>query len=91
MYTYIITNFKNTVFYTGVTNNIARRIYEHKNGIFINSFSKKFHLYKLIWVEEFDTPMEAITAEKMIKGWKRDKKIEMIKKANPNFEEIPSY
>ncbi len=69
-------------------NDLARRIYEHKNGTNQDSFSKKYHLYKLIWFEEFGAPVEAISAEKMIKGWKRAKKIEMIVKVNPNFFEI---
>lgn len=84
-YTYIITNYKNKVLYTGVTNNLERRISEHKNGLTGNSFSKKYRLYKLIWFEEFNTPQEAIGAEKKIKGWKRIKKLNLIKENNPNF------
>jgi len=88
MFTYIITNHINSVFYTGVTNNLERRIQEHRLGIFNNSFSKKYRLYKLIWFQEFNNPLEAITAEKKIKGWKRNRKIEMIKEINPDLGEI---
>jgi len=88
MFVYIITNHINSVLYIGVTNNLERRIFEHKNGLFSGSFSKKYRLYKLIWCQEFNSPIEAIEAEKKIKGWKRDKKVALIKEMNPNFEEI---
>jgi len=88
MYVYIITNHINSVLYIGVTNNLGRRIYEHKTGIINNSFSKRYRLYKLIWFQEFNSPSEAIAAEKKIKGWTREKKITLIKKENPNFTEI---
>ena len=87
-FVYIITNYKNTVLYTGVTNDLIRRIWEHKTGIIKNSFSKKYRLYKLIWFEEFNTPQEAIEAEKKIKGWRREKKISLIKEKNPNFQDL---
>lgn len=88
MFVYIITNHIDSVLYIGVTNNLERRIWEHKNDLFKNSFSKKYRLYKLIWFQELNNPTEAITAEKKLKGWKRIKKIEMIKEINPNLEEI---
>lgn len=84
-YVYIITNHANTVLYTGITNNLQRRVYEHKKGVDISSFSKKYHLYKLLWYEEFPSPIEAISIEKKIKGWKRYKKIDLIKTMNPLF------
>jgi putative endonuclease len=71
-----------------VTNNLARRVFEHKNGLDKNSFTKRYKLYKLVWFEELSTPEEAISAEKKIKGWTRNKKIELIKKDNPNLTEI---
>ena len=86
-FVYIITNYQNTVFYTGITNNLKRRIYEHKKGI-VNSFSKKYRLYKLVWYEEFSTPEEAIIIEKRIKGWKREKKMDLIKTENPNLKDL---
>jgi len=66
---YIITNYTNTVLYTGVRNNLERRIYEHKNGEIKSSFSHRYRLYKVIWFQEFDSPNAAITMEKRIKGW----------------------
>ncbi|MCX6808061.1 MAG: GIY-YIG nuclease family protein [Candidatus Berkelbacteria bacterium] len=73
MFVYIITNYKNNVFYIGVTNNLTRRIYEHKNKLFSNSFSSRYNLYKLIWFEEFNTAIEAITAEKKRDGNEKEK------------------
>lgn len=89
-YVYIVTNYKNTVFYIGITNNLERRIYEHKNGLFKNSFTKKYKLYKLVWFEEFPTPQQAIEAEKKLKGWTRKRKIALIKATNPNFRDLIS-
>lgn len=87
-FVYIITNYTDTVLYVGVTNNLQRRIYEHKNGLSENSFTNKYHVYKLVWFEEFKAPEEAILIEKRIKGWKRIKKINLIREKNPNFEEL---
>ncbi|MFZ6035319.1 MAG: GIY-YIG nuclease family protein [Patescibacteria group bacterium] len=89
-FVYIITNYINSVFYVGITNNIQRRIFEHKSGITNNAFSKKFRLYKLIWFNQFNNPDEAILIEKRIKGWKRYKKIDLIKTKNPNFSDMSS-
>ena len=77
-YVYIITNFTNSVLYTGITNDIERRIYEHKSGSSKSSFSKRYRLYKLIWFQEFDSPDAAIEAEKQIKSWRREKKLALI-------------
>jgi putative endonuclease len=71
-----------------VTNNLARRVFEHKNGLDKNSFTKRYKTYKLVWFQQFYSPEEAISAEKKIKGWTRNKKIELIKKDNPNLTEI---
>lgn len=67
-FVYIITNYTNNVLYTGITNNLERRIWEHKNGIKQNAFSKKYRLYKLLWFEVFNSATEAIKVEKRIKG-----------------------
>ena len=84
---YIATNLRNTVFYTGITNSIHRRMYEHKNKL-TAGFTAKYNVCKLIWCEEFKNPEEAIMAEKRIKGWRRCKKIELIVESNPKFEDI---
>lgn len=89
-YVYIITNHHNTVLYAGITNNLERRIQEHKKGRIKSSFSKKYRLYKLLWFEEFNSPDEAIEAEKKIKGWNRKKKLTLIKQNNPKFKNLYS-
>lgn len=86
-YAYIATNPGNTVLYTGITNNLARRIYEHTNKL-NPGFTSKYNVCKLIWYEEFSNPYDAIAAEKRIKGWRRGKKLELIKAMNPRFEDL---
>jgi len=85
-YVYILTNKSNTL-YIGITNDLIRRLYEHKNKL-IAGFTKKYNIDKLIYYEVFDSPETAIQREKEIKSWTRKKKLELIKKINPNFEEL---
>lgn len=73
---YIATNKLNTVLYTGVTNDLIRRMYEHKEKL-AKGFTSKYNINKLLYFEEFPSPEEAISAEKKIKGWKRSKKIDL--------------
>ncbi len=87
-FVYILTNHTNTVFYTGVTNNWQRRIWEHKQGFSISSFCKRYRLYKLIWLQEFSDPQEAIVVEKKVKDMRREKKLKLIQESNKNFQDI---
>ncbi len=89
-YVYILTNEYNKVLYTGVTNNLPRRIEEHKNEL-IDGFSKKYHTHKLIYAEKYDDPTTAILREKQIKGYTRSKKVELINSINPKWKEILPY
>ena len=84
---YILTNKNNKVLYIGVTNNLLRRGYEHRNK-FIDGFTKKYNLTKLVYFEEFNDINEAIAAEKKIKGWLRIKKIKLIESKNPDWEDL---
>lgn len=86
-YVYIITNKWNTTLYIGVTNDLVRRIYEHKQGL-IEGFSKKYNLCKLLYFEETNDVRTAIEREKQLKKWRRDKKVSLIKKMNPRFEDL---
>ena len=79
---YIITNQNHTVFYTGVTNDLKRRIYEHKEKL-VKGFSTKYNLDKLVYFQITDDAISAITREKQIKGGSRKKKIELIDGLNP--------
>ena len=72
-FVYIISNYENTTLYTGVTNDLKRRIYEHKNKL-VKGFSSKYNLEKLVYYEVFDDVEQAITREKKIKGGSRKKK-----------------
>lgn len=86
-YVYIMTNITNNVLYTGVTNNLPRRIYEHKNGL-IEGFTKKYKIKKLVYYEIFDNSYTAISREKQIKAGSRSKKIGLIVKNNPDFKDL---
>lgn len=86
-YIYIISNHGRTTFYIGFTNNIVRRIIEHKHGLG-SIFTKKYKLYYLIYYEEYQYADQAISREKELKGWTRKKKIELIKKQNPQMEDL---
>ena len=86
-YVYILTNKLNTVLYIGVTNNIERRVYEHKNKL-IEGFTSKYNCDKLIYYEETNSIETALIREKVLKGWTRVKKENLIKDKNQNFDEI---
>ena len=82
-----MTNINNTVLYTGVTNNLIRRVYEHKNKLIIG-FTSKYNVSKLIYYEVFNDSLNAITREKTIKNMVRRKKLKLINDTNPKFEEL---
>ena len=75
--------------YTGVTNNLVRRVFEHREEL-AGGFTKKYHLHKLVYFEAVDGKLEAIIREKQIKDMDRTKKFEMIKAFNPKFEDLYS-
>ena len=86
-FVYILTNISNTVLYVGVTNNLIRRIFEHKNKLSV-SFSKKYNTNKLVYFETYSDPESAILREKQIKGGSRQKKLDLIKRQNPSFNDL---
>jgi putative endonuclease len=85
-YVYIMTNRSKTL-YTGVTNDLIRRVYEHKNKM-IDGFTKKYNIKKLVYYEETDDIQTAIAREKQIKGWLRSKKIALIESVNPKWNDL---
>lgn len=86
-YTYILTNLTKNVLYTGVTNDLERRLIEHYTGSDQkNSFTNKYKCYYLIWYERYQFIQHAIEREKEIKGWLRSKKIKLIEETNPEWE-----
>jgi putative endonuclease len=86
-YTYILTNRRNGTLYTGVTNNLARRIFEHKEGK-ADGFTKKFSLNLLVYYEVHEEVLSAIAREKLIKKWKRPFKLNAIEELNPDWEDL---
>ena len=85
-YVYILTNRSKTL-YTGVTNNLLRRVYEHKQK-FIPGFTQKYNINRLVYYEETSDATEAIAREKQIKGWVRAKKIALIESRNPEWLDL---
>ena len=86
-YIYIMTNKVNTVFYVGVTNNLLRRIYEHKQK-YIQGFTEKHNIIKLVYYEVFDDISFAILCEKQLKRWHREWKVNLIKSQNPEMRDL---
>ena len=86
-YLYILTNKTYGTLYIGVTNDLERRVFEHKNEL-IEGFTKKYDLKKLIYFETFQHVNDAIKREKNIKKWKREWKISLIEKDNPNWVDL---
>ena len=86
-YIYIMTNKINTVLYTGVTSDLNKRIWEHKEKI-IKGFTKKYNINKLVYFKIFNDPENAILREKQIKAGSRNKKIELIKRINPEWKDL---
>ena len=87
---YILTNKNNTVLYVGVTNNLTRRIWEHKSKL-IEGFTKKYNVDKLVYFESFDNPKDAIKREKQLKAGSKKKKVELINKINPEWKDLYNF
>ena len=86
-YVYIVTNKHCTTLYIGLTNDLGRRIREHKNGE-REGFTQRYQLNRLVWFEYFRDVNEAIACEKRLKGWLRAKKIALIEKKNPRWLDL---
>ena len=86
-YVYILATKRNGTFYTGVTNDLIRRVYQHKNGL-ADGFTKKHGIKNLVYYECFPSALEAIHREKIIKKWRRSIKMEAIEHLNPNWDDL---
>jgi len=84
---YVITNKQHSVLYTGVTNNLIKRVYGHKSKV-VKSFSEKYNVYKLVYYEVFESIETAITREKQIKAGRRKRKLELINKFNKEWNDL---
>ncbi len=87
-YVYILATRDNKVIYTGVTNNLIRRVYEHKNSLDPKSFTTRYCITKLVYYECTTDVNAAIEREKQIKGWNRNRKNKLIESKNPNWNEL---
>ena len=87
-YVYILTNNNNTVLYTGVTNDLIRRVYEHKQHSDPNSFTAKYDVTRLVYFDSTPDVRSAIEREKQIKGWNRRRKNELISAMNPTWKDL---
>ena len=86
-FVYIMANSNNNVFYIGVTNDLQRRVYEHRTGIF-EGFTKKYRVHKLVYCENCHDVKDALRREKQLKGWTREKKKALIETVNPEWKKI---
>lgn len=86
-YVYMLASKKDGVLYTGVTSNLGKRTWEHKEGV-ADGFSKKYWVKKLVYFEVFDDIEQAILREKRIKKWNRAWKVELIEKMNPEWNDL---
>ena len=87
-YVYILSNNHNTTIYTGVTNDLVRRVYEHKNHLDPSSFSARYHVEKLVYYEIYSEPEPAIAREKQIKSWSRKRKNALVEKDNSQWQDL---
>ena len=87
-YVYILTNTHKTVLYTGVTNDLVRRVYEHKNHLDKGSFTAQYNVDRLVYYEVTSDVASAIEREKQIKGWNRKRKEKLIEAKNPNWMDL---
>ncbi len=86
-YVYILTNRHNSVLYIGITNNLTRRLWEHKNK-FVEGFTNKYNVNKLVYYEVFSDSYNAISREKQLKNWHRDWKVSLINQFNPDWKDL---
>ena len=87
-YVYILASTTNTTIYTGVTNDLLRRVHEHKNSADPHSFTSRYHIHKLVYFEETPDVRSAIEREKQIKSWSRDRKNQLVDSTNPSWRDL---
>lgn len=86
-YVYILTTQNNRVLYTGVTNDLQRRLYEHRHSL-VSGFTKTYNVHKLVYYDATLDVRAAISREKQIKGWTREKKVRLISERNPDWHDL---
>ena len=88
VYVYVLANETNVCIYTGVTNDLVRRLYEHRQELDPKSFTAQYHIHKLVYYEQTPDKRAAIEREKQIKSWSREKKNKLIEAQNPGWEDL---
>ena len=86
-FVYILANWDDSVLYIGVSGNLQRRLYEHRNGL-VDGFTKKYNVHKLVYFENTNDVYSAISREKQLKGWTRAKKNALIQRLNPEWKDL---
>ena len=86
-FVYMLASGKHGTLYIGVTNDLIRRVYQHKNKL-TKGFTARYKVDMLVWYEAYDDPVSAITREKELKKWRRDWKINLIERDNPNWDDL---
>ncbi|MGX1320485.1 putative endonuclease [Bradyrhizobium sp. USDA 377] len=86
-YVYILASRRDGAIYVGITNDLVRRVYEHRIKA-VPGFTAKYNITRLVWFETYDDPISAISREKELKKWKRAWKIQLIEKDNPNWNDL---
>ena len=86
-FVYALTNESRSVLYIGLTNDLYRRMCEHRNET-VEGFTKRYHVHKLVYFEEYQSITDAIAREKQLKGWRREKKIALIQLKNPTWNDL---
>ena len=86
-YVYILSNWDDSVLYIGVTGNLLRRLYEHRNGL-VAGFTKQYNVHKLVYYEHTNDVYSAISREKQLKKWRREKKNQLIEAMNPQWRDL---
>jgi putative endonuclease len=86
-YVYLLCNKRNGTLYAGVTSDLVKRVYEHKNHL-VDGFTKEYGVHRLVWLETHESAESAITREKQIKKWKRTWKLKLIEQYNPEWNDL---
>jgi len=86
-YVYILASRRDGAIYVGITNDLVRRVYEHRIKA-VPGFTAKYNITRLVWFEVYDDPISAISREKELKKWKRDWKVQLIEVENPNWNDL---
>jgi putative endonuclease len=87
VYVYLLASAKHGTLYVGVTNDLIRRVYQHRTHA-ARGFTSRYRVHRLVWFESYDDPLTAITREKEIKKWRRDWKVNLIEASNPEWADL---